>query len=351
MRPDCGVKLLIFMTLEEFISEWNAPGEKLMVHTSGSTGAPKSMWVEKSRMLASARVTCDFLGLKSGDTALLCLPLDYIAGKMMVVRSLERGLRLIHVEPSNHPLAGLDEQRIDFAAMVPSQVFCSLQVPQEREVLRRVRHLIIGGGAISRELQEAIAKVFDEGAEEPWTAGSGPYEWAVWSTYGMTETLSHIALRRLNGPDASEWYTPFEGVAVSLNEDGCLVVDSPEVHDGVLVTNDLAEIENGRFRILGRRDNVICSGGVKLQIERIEDKLRPYLSVPFCITRRKDPKFGEVAVLLLADAISVLPQTQVCDAFSHLDPYEVPKAVVHVPAIPMTPNGKICRSAAEGLAL
>lgn len=323
------------MTLKEFISQWESPDTRLLVHTSGSTGTPKPMWVEKARMMNSARITCDFLGLVPGDNALLCLPLEYIAGKMMVVRSLERRLNLIPVEPSNHPLADLTETTLDFAAMVPSQLFCSLQEPREREILRKIRHLIIGGGAISAELQEAIDDLDSEGA--------------IWSTYGMTETLSHIALRRLNGPDASEWYEPFDNVSIALNPDGCLTIDAPLVHDGILETNDLAEIKDGRFRILGRRDNVICSGGVKLQIEKIESMLRPFLPVPFCITRRRDPKFGEVAVLLAAG--SPLPEDKLKEAFSHLDRFAVPKAVIHVDSIPMTETGKIARSEAEKLAL
>lgn len=322
------------MTLQEFISQWKDANDRLLVHTSGSTGAPKPMWVEKQRMLNSARVTCDFLGLAPGDKALLCLPLDYIAGKMMVVRSIERNMDLIQVEPSNHPLAGLTDTALDFAAMVPSQLFCSLQEPNEREALRRIRHLIIGGGAISAELQSAIDGLNSDGA--------------IWSTYGMTETLSHIALRRLNGPEASDWYKPFDGVSIALDEDGCLTVDAPLVHDGKLVTNDLAEVKDGCFRILGRRDNVICSGGIKMQIEQIESRLRPYLPSPFCITRRKDPKFGEVVVLLIAG--SPLPKDILQEAFSQLEHYEQPKAVIHVGAIPMTETGKIARSEAEKLA-
>ena len=188
------------MTLEDFLYEWNSDGQYVSVHTSGSTGQPKSMLVEKSRMLASARITCDFLGLKPGNSALLCMSLDFIAGKMMVVRSIERDLKLISVTPSNHPLADVDSP-IDFAAMVPSQVFGSLQVPAEREKLRQIRHLIIGGGAVPQDVESQLRS----------------FPNAVWSTYGMTETLSHIALRRISGKDASQWYSPFSGVELSLS--------------------------------------------------------------------------------------------------------------------------------------
>lgn len=321
------------MTLEEFINDWISPSETLLVHTSGSTGVPKPLWVEKKRMLASARQTCDFLGLKPGDSALLCMSLDYIAGKMMAVRSIERGLSLTTVTPSNHPLASLEGRTFDLVAMIPSQVYCSLSVPAERETLRHIRHLIIGGGAISAELQMALDELDSDGM--------------VWSTYGMTETLSHIALRPLNGIDASEWYTPFRGVTLSLDEEGCLVIDAPLVCEGLLHTNDIAELRDGLFRIIGRRDNVICSGGIKLQIETMEEKLRPYIHAPFCITKRKDPKFGEVAVLLISG--QALPQSTLDEAFSQLDRYEVPKEVCHVEEIPLTGTGKIDRAAAISL--
>jgi hypothetical protein len=204
-------------------------------------GKPKPMYVEKKRMLNSARITCDFLGLCPGDTAFLCMSLDYIAGKMLVVRSLERKLNLVSVNPSGHPLKDivLSFDKPSLAAMVPLQVYNSLSVPAEAEKLRNFTHLIIGGGAIDDELSKSL-QAFPNN---------------VWSTYGMTETLSHIALRRLNGDKASEWYTPFDSVKVSQNEEGCLVIDAPLVHDGKLITNDIVELKNGQFRILGRKES------------------------------------------------------------------------------------------------
>ena len=322
------------MSIEEFLEEWNNPSPYVHVKTSGSTGAPKPMLVEKQRMLNSARITCDFLGLRPGDTALLCMSLDYIAGKMMVVRSKERGLKLTTVEPSGHPLS-TPHSPLDFAAMVPMQVYNSLQVPEEKERLMQIRHLIIGGGAIDDALAAAL-KTFPN---------------HVWSTYGMTETLSHIALRRLNGPDASEWYTPFPSVKVSLNEDRCLVIDAPLVCPSRLVTNDIAELSSGtdpevKFRILGRKDNVICSGGIKIQIETVERQLRPHLQAPFLITKRPDAKFGEAVVLLTEGTV---PEAQeVCERI--LPKYHQPRVYLHVDQIPLTATGKPARQQAEQLA-
>lgn len=331
------------MDLEAFLAEWHNDSPTVLVHTSGSTGKPKPMLVEKRRMQASARITCRFLGLHEGDTALLCMPLDYIAGKMMVVRALTCGLQLVSVPPSSHPLATSHlspfPSRLDFAAMVPLQVWNSLQVPEERHRLMHIRHLIIGGGAIDQALASQLADF--------------PHQ--VWSTYGMTETLSHIALRRLNGPEASDWYTPFDGVALSLTDEGCLVISAPAVHEGPLVTNDIAELSPPatadsprRFCILGRKDNVVCSGGIKIQIEEVERLLRPHLHVPYMITKAPDEKLGE-QVVLLTESKTVGDVQALCRL--HLPKYWVPRRILSVDRLPLTETGKPARHEAERMAM
>lgn len=320
------------MTFEQFISDWQSPSPTILVHTSGSTGKPKPMLVEKRRMEASARITCSFLGLQPGDSALLCMPLDYIAGKMMCVRSIVGGLRLIRIEPCGHPLQHLDEVPT-FAAMVPMQVYNSLQDDRELNILKQIKHLIIGGGAISNKLATALRS----------------FPNAVWSTYGMTETLSHIALRPLSGEDASEWYTPFDGVEVSLNQDGCLVINAPEVCAEPLTTNDIAEIDGDgrRFRIRGRRDNVVCSGGIKMQIEEIETKLQAHTDIPLMITKRPDEKFGET-VVLLAECNDMEPLKALCHKW--LYKYELPHDYIYVERLPVTETGKPARAEALRIA-
>lgn len=330
------------MTLEDFLSEWNNGSDRVLVHTSGSTGKPKPMRVEKKRMLNSARITCDFLGLKPGDSALLCMSLDYIAGKMVVVRSIERHLHLISVPPSGHPLKDVDEE-ITFAAMVPMQVYNTLQVPEERERLSRIRHLIIGGGAIDAALEQELQAL--------------PGNIAIWSTYGMTETLSHIALRRINGDEPSEWYQPFDSVHISQTEEGCLVIDAPQVCAETLVTNDIVEIEpyiynkveKLRFRIKGRKDNVICSGGIKIQIEEVETLLKPHLEKPFMLAKKKDEKFGEIAVLLSEDEDIKKVEATVRRLLSDESEkssdhkkykYWIPKEFRYVEHLPLTETGK-----------
>ena len=346
------------MTLEDFLSEWNNDSDRVLVHTSGSTGKPKPMWVEKKRMLNSARITCDFLGLKPGDSAVLCMSLDYIAGKMVVVRSIERHLHLISVSPSGHPLKDIDlkdangkdiNEEITFAAMVPMQVYNTLQVPEERERLTHIRHLIIGGGAIDAALEKELRSL--------------PGNIAIWSTYGMTETLSHIALRRINGAEASEWYQPFDSVKICQTEEGCLVIDAPLVCAETLVTNDIVEIESyiynkvekheevethenvvkHRFRIKGRKDNVICSGGIKIQIEEVEEFLKPHLEKPFMLAKKKDEKFGEIAVLLSEDKEIKTVEATIRRLLSD-HKYWIPREFLHVDHLPLTETGKPKRS-------
>lgn len=319
--------------LQQFLSGWNNDSPTVLVHTSGSTGKPKPILVEKERMRASARMTCDFLGLQPGDTALLCMPLQYIAGKMMVVRALERNLNLIVTEPSGHPLSSPLENVSGklFAAMVPAQVWNTLQTPEERGRLENISQLIIGGGAIPPHLSAQL-KYFPN---------------HVWSTYGMTETLSHIALRQLNGPNASEWYTPLSGISVSQNDEKCLVVDAPTLCKERLETHDIIEIDkSGRFKILGRTDNIICSGGVKIQIEEVEAVLHSIVGDTVQVTSVPHPKWGEAVVYLATQPID-----------EHLlrlgisNTYWLPKRIILVESLPKTETGKPDRLEARKIAL
>ncbi len=313
------------MTLDEFLTEWHNDEDTIIVKTSGSTGPPKLMRVEKSRMEASARMTLRFLGLRPGQTALLCMSLDYIAGKMMVVRALVGNLRLVAVEPTGHPFADdkIADTPIDFAAMVPLQVYNTLSVPEERARLEKVSQLIIGGGAVSRQMVSELS-----GLSHP-----------VWSTYGMTETLSHVAMRRLNGDGADSWYVPLEGVRVGQDEDGCLEIDAPMVCAQPLRTNDVVRMHDDgkRFMVLGRKDNVVCCGGVKIQAEEVENHLQPYISSPFFIGKEKDEKFGEILVLVVESE----DKTKMEDIIHHVLPkYWRPRKIRSVEHLPLTETGK-----------
>ena len=314
--------------LKSFLQEWFDPSPTLTVHTSGSTGIPKALCVRKAQMMQSAQMTCRFLGLRAGDSALLCMPLRYIAGKMVVVRALVAQLDLCLAVPSGHPLARIAHTPT-FAAMVPLQIYNSIQRKEEQIKLMGIKQLLIGGGAIDTALEQAIR----------------PLPGAIYSTYGMTETLSHIALRRLNGKQASPHYTPLEGVHVSLSEAGTLCIEAPLVCDQPLITNDIACLyPDGSFTILGRKDNVINTGGIKIQIEEVEQTLKSILSQPFAITSLPDPKLGERIVLLYTgkalapEKLDILPK------------YQRPKAILYTQEIPLTETGKINRPACRSLA-
>ena len=314
--------------LKSFLQEWFDPSPTLTVHTSGSTGIPKALCVRKAQMMQSAQMTCRFLGLRAGDSALLCMPLRYIAGKMVVVRALVAQLDLCLAVPSGHPLARI-ARTPTFAAMVPLQIYNSIQRKEEQIKLMGIKQLLIGGGAIDTALEQAIRTL----------------PGAIYSTYGMTETLSHIALRRLNGKQASPHYTPLEGVHVALSEAGTLCIEAPLVCDQPLITNDIARLyPDGSFTILGRKDNVINTGGIKIQIEEVEQTLKSILSQPFAITSLPDPKLGERIVLLYTGK-AVAPEK-----LDILPKYQRPKAILYTQEIPLTETGKINRPACRSLA-
>lgn len=324
------------MTVEEFLAQWNDDSPTMEVRTSGSTGTPKLIYIEKERMRASARMTCDFLGLKPADTALLCMPLDYIAGKMMVVRALERNMKLLSVEPSGHPLAdntlsNLNESIVHLAAMVPLQVWNTLRVPEERERLHHIKHLIIGGGAIPQELEQELRTI--------------PIN--VWSSYGMTETLSHIALRRIS----EDYYSPLPGISLSQDQDDCLIINAPALCAQTLYTNDIVRFHGkDRFQVIGRRDNTICSGGIKIQIEQVEAWLQSIGMDNIMITYREDKALGQALVYLTTDEINTDMLRKSVPTDTPNSKFWLPRHIVKVPFLPLTPTGKPDRATAKQLA-
>lgn len=309
--------------LEDFIREWNDASEYVEVQTSGSTGTPKIIKAEKKKMVASAEMTCDFLGLKENDSALLCMSLKHIGAKMMVVRAIVRKLKLIEVAVSGHPLAELSCAP-DFAAMVPLQVYNSLQNEEEKKLLFQIKNLIIGGGPINKKMETELKDAPNN----------------IWSTYGMTETLSHIALRKINGNDASEWYKPFNKVSLQLTEHQTLRIIAPKLCDTPLDTNDIAEINSdGHFRIIGRKDNTIISGGIKIQAEEVERLLGIDADHSFAIGGLPDEKFGQILVALTTPEFEDTLKSKI----PFLPKYFQPKKLFLTEQIPTTENGKIDR--------
>ena len=315
-----------------FLNEWFDASPVVTVHTSGSTGVPKELVVRKDRMMQSARLTCEFLNLQAGDTALLCMNLRYIGAMMMVVRSLVAGLNLVVRPASGHPLSDV-EVPLKFAAMVPLQVYNTLRVPAERKRLEHTDILIIGGGAVDDSLEAELKTI--------------PI--AAYSTYGMTETLSHIALRRLNGEAASKCYYPFPSVELSLSAENTLIVKAPLICDDVLQTNDIACLcSDGGFTIAGRKDNVINSGGIKIQAEEMENRLQPFIPVPFAVTAVPDPCLGQALTLLIAGKPDIKELENKLQAV--LETYYRPKHIFITELIPQTENGKIDRTGCRILA-
>lgn len=307
-----------------FVSEWLNDAPFVLVKTSGSTGTPKTIKVAKSAMLQSAFNTLSFFKLKKDQTALLCLPCDYIAGKMMVVRAFAGNLNLLILPVSGTPLSNL-QCPADFAALTPLQMSNELKAnPEKMQLLRTV---ILGGSATGEELTRQLQHK--------------PFE--AWETYGMTETLSHIALRPINSPKKETYFSPLPNVTVHLDNRGCLTIDVPGISAEPIVTNDLAEItSNGKFRILGRIDNIINSGGIKISPEEIEAQIARLISFPFFISSIPHPQLGQELVLVMEKK----PQNE-----SHLlgeirkivPPHHAPRKIIVRNPLPRTENGKIKR--------
>lgn len=278
-------------------------------------------------MKASAKATLDFFNLKRGDSALLCLPVKYIAGKMMIIRALSGGLDLRFSEPLSIPdLSNLEQ--VTFSAMVSLQVSGLLETNAGIDQLNKIQTLLVGGSFLPSELEKKLKTINTK----------------IWQTYGMTETITHIALREVNGSNASEWYKPLPGVEINSDERGCLVIDAKHLGVDQLSTNDLAEINaKGEFRILGRIDNVVISGGVKLHPEPIEHKLQGFIPYEFFIAGQPDSKLGERLVLIIEGSLSQEERHLWESIRQILSGYEIPKAIIFTPQFIRTENGKIKR--------
>lgn len=311
----------------DFLLDWISDESEILQHTSGSTGEPKPVRIAKLAMARSALATGEFLGLREGARALLCLPVAGIAGKMMLVRAMVLGWKLYLAPPSGNPLEAL-EQDMDFASMVPLQLY------QSREHLDRVSTVLVGGGPISPELEALLPGMQVE----------------IYESYGMTETASHVALRKLAPPDpaeeAAEKLPPFRalpGITFGQDKRGCLVIDAPYLSGEPIVTNDLVALEGeDRFRWLGRADHVVNSGGKKLIPEQLEARLGPLMRQRFFLAGLPDARLGEKLVLVVeGSAEPDLLQTLRDSA--GLKAHEVPREVFSLPEFALTETGKLDR--------
>ena len=310
-----------------FLTEWFSNSETVKVQTSGSTGVPKVFDIEKEKMLNSAKMTCDFLNLKKNDSALLCLPVDYISGKMMIVRAFERNLNLILKDPSTKPLQDLDKE-IDFCAMTP------LQVENSLDKIHLIKNLIIGGASVSQSLKLKIAEVLTlKRAEVPTK---------IYETYGMSETLSHIALKEIF-PQEDDYFKVFDGIEISLDERGCLKIFAPNLNSEILQTNDLVEIFNeNQFKFLGRMDHVINSGGAKIFPEELEALVKKEIPNEVVFLGLKDEILGQKLIAVIEDTESESLLYQL-SSINYQQKFHRPKEIIFIDKIPRTPNGKINR--------
>ena len=297
----------------DFLLDWFDSKNFIEMETSGTTGTPKTISVSKQAMVDSALATGDFFELEPGNKALQCLPVKYVAGKMMLVRAMILGLDLEFVAPSSHPLDH-NELDFDFVAMVPLQAQNS--IPE----LKKVKKMIIGGAAINKTLEKQLLKLPTQ----------------VFETYGMTETITHIAARKLG----EKAFTVLPYVTISYDDRNCLVIHAPRISDEVIITNDIVELVNeNQFIFLGRMDNVINSGGIKLIPEQIEEKLATKIQQRFFIASKPDNELGEKVVLVIEGEKHELEDS----LYEALDKYEKPKELIFIPKFIETTTGKILR--------
>lgn len=328
-----------------FCQQWLLGQTLFSIETSGSTGRPKIITVKRSQMVASAKLTGQSLSLQPGDSALVCLSTEHIAGMMMLVRGFELRLSLTVITPSRNPLKDFsDKASFTFTSMVPLQlqeVFT--KTPDKIPILNKMRAILIGGAPISENLLTMIRSL-----DAP-----------VYHTYGMTETVSHIAFRRLNGHCKSDYFTPLEGVELKSNDHGCLIIKSPLTDNRTLITNDCVELrQDGLFRWLGRFDNIINTGSFKVQAEKVEIALEKIFQSQLyaCLVNRRffvgplsDFNYGQAIVAIIEGA--PIPEDvrlaikSSLKKFALLKSYEIPTKFLFLPYFLETPTGKIDRQA------
>jgi O-succinylbenzoic acid--CoA ligase len=317
-----------------FIRDWMLGKEKFDLQTSGSTGIPKEISATRSQMTASANLTIKELKLKEIFNALVCLDTRYIAGKMMLVRSLECGMKIFALNPTANPFIKIPvDVAIQFAALVPYQIKAILE-SKHPHMLDSLETCIIGGAPLDENTSQKLQS----------------FSTRMYATYGMTETLSHIALQALNGKDKSDYYQTLPGITVSTDKRNCLVIHAPYLNEAI-VTNDVAEVvDANKFKWLGRWDNVINSGGVKLSAEDLEEKIGKIftrLKIPnqYFIHGLRDEKLGEKVALVLVSPLPDAKQMQAMrEAFLHsFSAYEIPKEIFEISSLVYTPTSKINR--------
>jgi len=323
-----------------FCFRWLNGVNTFTISTSGSTGLPKQITFTREQMEASARLTAKALHLQQGMCAWLCLDTRYIAGQMMLVRSFVSGMDVIATEPSANPASGLSNQSIDFAALVPYQLQ-NIIASADASKLNHLGKVIVGGASLAPQWIERLQS----------------FSSTFYATYGMTETLSHVALQKLNGQDRQSAFYPLPGIELKEDARGCLVICAPHITTQPIVTNDLVKLYHDQsFHIQGRWDHVINSGGVKISPERVEKVIHEImqdleLGMNALVTGLPDERLGQKLVLVLeSEPLKASVQRQLKEKMKkQLDRYHEPKDILYLPAFHKSDSGKILRR--ETLAL
>lgn len=319
-----------FVKIHQFLDDWFSAEDVLKVKTSGSTGVPKTIKLRKEFMINSAIVTGNYFNLPQKSTALLCLPIEYIAGKMMFIRALVLGWHLDFFDSNSKPLESITK-KYDFTAMVP------LQVENSLHQLHLVKKLIVGGGVVSSKLQDKLQNIACE----------------VFATYGMTESITHIAVKKLNRiQQLPNFYHLLPSVKIYKDNKNCLVIEAKNISEKVLFTNDVVQlISENQFDWLGRLDNVINSGGVKLHPEIIEKKLTEIIENRFFVYGVFDDILGEKLILIIEFKGSIERKNSYLTKLQYqiknltsLDKFEIPKEIYFLDTFKETSSGKIQRN-------
>lgn len=309
------------IAIGDFLLDWLNEKDTITVRTSGSTGTPKKLELRKQQMVNSALATGAFFELNYRNKVLLCLPTEFIAGKMMLVRAMVLGWELDYVPPSLNPLLGI-EKHYDFVAMVP------LQLQNSLEKLHLIKAMIVGGAPVPLGLRKKLAHVST----------------SVYETFGMTETITHIALKKISGKIVP-YFKTLPTISVSKDTRDCLIINAPEIADKPIITNDVVHlITDTEFEWLGRYDTLINSGGIKLHPEAIEQKLEPLISGRYFVAGLPDPELGQKMVLFLEgkEDDNLLARLKALGTFQK---FEIPREVHGVAEFVVSGNGKIQRAA------